>query len=305
MRATAAVVFAVMLSTAAQDRDPEFLVRQGRGLVSQGKHDEADRLFRQALKINPRSFEAALALGIVQDLMGQYAEARTHFQQAADIAKEVGAPILRNQALTAMAYSWSFEGQGQRSLAILQTVRDAQLADGDVLGAASTARMAGRLLLETGDVENGRIWYERGYEESKPPDSASEGDKLLWEMRLRHARARIACRQGNIGEARKNLAAFEELMAKRGRQADDNELYRWVAGHVALYAKDYDTAIAQLSRGNLQDPFVLDLLGRAYEGKGDMANARRYYERTLAINAHNLQTPLARPHARARLAASQ
>jgi tetratricopeptide (TPR) repeat protein len=305
MRTAVALVFAVMLSTAAQDRDPEFLVRQGRGLVSQGKHDEADRLFRQALKINPRSFEASLALGIVQDLMGQYAEARTHFQRAADVAREVGAPVLRNQALNAMAFSWAFEGEGQRSLAVLQTVRQQQMNDGDVLGAAATARTAGRLLLETGDVENGRTWYERGYEESKPPESAVDNDKLLWEMRLRHARARIACKAGNVAEARRQLAAFEELMRRRNRQADDNELYRWVAGHVALYAKDYDTAIAQLSRGNLQDPFVLDLLGRAYEGKGDMANARRYYERTMALNVHNLQTPLARPHARARLAAIQ
>ena len=305
MRATLGLVFAVLLSTAAQDRDPEFLVRQGRGLVSQGKHDEADRLFRQALKLNPRSFEAELALGIVQDLMGQYAEARTHFQSAADIAREVGAPILRNQALSAMAYSWAFEGQGQRSLAVLQTVRQQQLDDGDVLGAAATARTAGRLLLETGDIDNGRTWYERGYDESKPPDNASDADKMLWEMRLRHARARIACKQGNIPEARKQLAAFEDLMRKRGHQADDNELYRWVAGHVAFYEKDYDTAIAQLSRGNLQDPFVLDLLARSYEGKGDMANARRYYERTMALNVHNLQTPLARPHARARLAALQ
>ena len=40
----------------------------------------------------------------------------------------------------------------------------------------------------------------------------------------------------------------------------------------------------------------------AYEAKGDLANARQYYRRTLELNAHSLQNAFARPHARAKLA---
>jgi hypothetical protein len=39
--------------------DPDALVRQGRSLMMAGKHDEAERLYRQALGISPKSFEAA------------------------------------------------------------------------------------------------------------------------------------------------------------------------------------------------------------------------------------------------------
>jgi hypothetical protein len=40
----------------------------------------------------------------------------------------------------------------------------------------------------------------------------------------------------------------------------------------------------------------------AYEAKGDTLNARQYYRRTLESNVHNLQSAIARPHARAKLA---
>jgi predicted negative regulator of RcsB-dependent stress response len=75
-----------------------------------------------------------------------------------------------------------------------------------------------------------------------------------------------------------------------------------VAGYVAFYARDYDGAIDHLTHGDTNDPFVLDLIGKAYEAKGDATNARQYYRRVLESNVYNLQSAIARPHARARLA---
>jgi hypothetical protein len=150
-------------------------------------------------------------------------------------------------------------------------------------------------LLEAGDVAGGRKWYELGYQEWKPQPQAPESERLLWELRWRHMQARLAAREGKLADARRLLGEFETILAKRGKQAEDNELYRWVAGYVAYYGKDYDRAIAQLTQGNLDDPFILDMIGRSYEGKGDSENARQYYRRA------NLQSAIARPHARAKL----
>jgi hypothetical protein len=43
---------------------------------------------------------------------------------------------------------------------------------------------------------------------------------------------------------------------------------------VALEQKDYDTALAELGKGNQQDPAVLYRTCLALEGKGDHAKAR-------------------------------
>jgi tetratricopeptide (TPR) repeat protein len=294
----ACVTLACASPLAAQTPDPEDLVKQGRALFSQGKHDEAERLYRQAIHLNPRSFEGARALGILLTLKGQYPEARNLLQQALKVAPST---MVRHQAAATLALSYAFDGNLEALQREYENLRRQQLADSDASGAAASARSLGRILLEAGDIAGGRKWYEIGYQEWKPQPGQPESEQLLWDLRWRHMQARVAAREGKLDEAKRLLAEFEALMQKRGRATEDREIYRWVAGYVGYYAKDYDGAIGHLTQGNLEDPFILDLIGRSYEAKGDLTNARQYYRRVLESNVYNLQSAIARPHARAKL----
>jgi tetratricopeptide (TPR) repeat protein len=297
--ALAAALIAVMVSVPAHAQDPEELVKQGRSLFSQGRHDEAERLYRQAIAISPRSFEAARALGILLNLRGQYPEARTHLERAVKVAPS---PTVRHQAMATLALSYAFEGRIDEVSRQYEALRRSQQAEGDASGAAAAARSLGRILLEAGDTVNGRKWYELGYQEWKPSSSQPASEHLLWELRWSHMQARVSAREGKLDDARRHLAEFERLMNKRARSAEDNNFYRWVAGYVSFYARDYDGAIEHLTHGDTADPFVLDMIGRSYEAKGDTTTARRYYRRVMESNVHNLQSAIARPHARAQLA---
>jgi tetratricopeptide (TPR) repeat protein len=294
-----APAFSPLAALSSQAPDPDDLVRRGRTLMTLGKHDEAERLYRQALAVSPRSFEASRALGILLNLKGQYPEAQSHLQRAISVAP--GATV-RHQAMSALALSYAFEGKLADVQRQYEAVRRLQQSDGDAAGAAASARSIGRIFLEAGDVSTGRKWYELGYREWKPQASQPASEHMLWELRWRHMQARLAARENKLDEARRHLSEFESIMQKRGKATEDNEIYRWIAGYVAYYAKDYDHAIAELTRANLADPFILNLIGMAYEAKGDRQNAREYYRRTLESNVHNLQSAIARPHARAKLA---
>ncbi len=294
----ACVTLACAWPVAAQTPDPEDLVKQGRALFSRGMHDEAERLYRQAIQINPRSFEGARALGILLTLKGQYPEARTHLQRALKVAPST---MVRHQAAATLALSHAFEGNLEALQREYENLRRQQLADSDVSGAAASARSLGRLLLEAGDSAGGRKWYELGYQEWKPQPGQPESEQLLWDLRWRHMQARLAAREGKLDEAKRLLSEFESLMRKRGRPDEDREFYRWVAGYVAYYVKDYDGAISHFTQGDLDDPFILNMIGRSYEAKGDVTNARQYYRRVLESNVYNLQSAIARPHARAKL----
>ena len=298
LTACAAALCAAVLSGAPQTADPEELVKQGRTLFSRGQHDEAERLYRQAIAISPRSFEAARALGILLNLKGQYPEARTHLERAVMVAPT---NTVRHQALATLALSYAFEGKFDAVVREYESLRRQQQVDGDASGAAASARALGRILLEAGDIANGRKWYEVGYQEWKPQPSQPESERLLWDLRWRHMQARVAAREGRVDDARRLLGEFEGLMKKRGRLNEDNAIYRWVAGYVSFYAKDYNAAIDHLTHGDTDDPFILDLIGRAYETKGDLTNARQYYRRVMESNVYNLQSAIARPHARAKL----
>src|ERR671912_1923539 len=130
-------VAAVWVVTATAAQYPEDLVRQGRALMTQGKHDEAETLYRQALRLSPRSFEAARSLGILLNLKGQYPEARKHLQVAIDTAPT---STVRNQATADMALSFAFEGKPAEAQRYFEIVRRQQQVDGDMAAAGASAR---------------------------------------------------------------------------------------------------------------------------------------------------------------------
>src|SRR5205807_353140 len=88
-RSIAVVVLAAVPTIAqsppAQDPAAEWL-RQGQQKLRDGQADEAVSIYRQALQASPRSFPVNNQLGVALDLTGQYAEARTYFTKALDVA---------------------------------------------------------------------------------------------------------------------------------------------------------------------------------------------------------------------------
>ena len=128
-------------------------------------------------------------------------------------------------------------------------------------GAAASARSIRRILLEAGDIPTGRKWYELGYQEWKPAANQPSSEQLLWDLRWHHMQARVAAKERRIDEARRQLGEFEAIMQRRGKLPEDKDIYHWVAGYVAYYAKDYERAVAELTQGDLDDPFILYMIG--------------------------------------------
>ena len=62
---------------------------------------------------------------------------------------------------------------------------------------------------------------------------------------------------------------FTSQVLDKGTNEDQRIQYPYLAGYVALYAKDYQTAIAELQKADQRDPFILLLIAQAYEKSGD------------------------------------
>jgi tetratricopeptide (TPR) repeat protein len=294
MRSIWLLLFALL---AVQTADPAELARQAKALSAEGKQDEAVALYRQAINRAPELFDAQLGSGIALDLLGRYGEARQHFAKAIAVAPEEN----KNAALVNMGVSYAFEANAKSASTFFRQAFDREMAAGDLRSSAETANALGRIYLESGDLENASKWYQTGYETSRrqlklPPDQVD-----LWDLRWAHAQARIAARRGNAAEARKQMAVVKELLDK-GTNPDQQIQYPYLAGYVALYLKDYRGAVAALTQADQKDPFILVLLGQAYEKLHDMANARQCYSEALASTAHSPNNAFALPLARKRLA---
>jgi len=295
MHTASALILAAVLMQAAPSQpaadDPAEYIKQARRLVAEGSHDEALALYTKAIDAQPSSFEAHLGAGLVLDLKLQFADARAHLSKALELAPDDA----KVQVMNALAVSYAFEGNAKEAASFYQKIFDQQMAESNFAAAAATANALGRVYLETGDVANARRWYQTGYESARRQRDVTADQLAIWEFRWLHAQARIAARAGQMDDARQQVAAARSLLDRTPALKDETASWHYLAGYVELYAKNYAKAIELLQSADQEDPFVLSLLARAYEGAGNADGARETWERVLEANGHSLQNAFARP----------
>jgi tetratricopeptide (TPR) repeat protein len=282
---------------AAAPGSPEGLVQQGEKLSHEGKQDEALALYNRALDKSPDFFQAHFLAGVALDLKGDYAAAHEHFNKAVELAT----PDARQQALRALAISYTFEGDAYKASDPELQVFNARMAKSDTVGAAETCNELARIYLELGDSDHAYKWYKMGYQTISQKPDLSDADKNLWLFRWESAQARVAARKGNAEEARQHLVAAKAALDK-ANNPDQARFYPYLTGYVAFYAGDYKTAIAELQKADQHDPLILVLLGQAYEKLGDATTARNFYSKVMEVNGHNPNVAFARPLAGKKLA---
>lgn len=278
---------------------PLGLVRRGERLNAQGEQNEAIALYRQALARDPNLYQAYVAEGEALDLQGQYGQARADFQRALTLAPVAAQPRIWR----ALAISYAFTADAADAAQAENKAFAAQQAAGDFYAAGETADELARIYLECGDFDSAAHWYRLGHDTGLKQPDITAARRDLWEFRLEHALARIAARRGQFAEARRHVAAAEQIL-KKGDNPDQQRFLPYLTGYVAFYAGDAEGAIADLKQADLHDPFVLSLLARANEKAGHQAAALADYRAILRLGAHNPNNAFARPLAERQLAAA-
>jgi tetratricopeptide (TPR) repeat protein len=282
--------------------DPVALVMEASRLKALGRLDEALATYQQALRLDSNSFDAHMGAGMVLDLKGNYADARKELDRALAAAPE-NAREQRDQALTALAVSYAFEGDVEQAKTYYEKLYDFQVSTQRLDKAATTAGTIGRAYLDSGDTRQAAQWYETGQETVKKMSGLSSEELDVWQMRWEHAQSRIAVRSGNTEEAETHAAAMKTLIDKTVKNGANGtnaivsalgQSYQYLVGYNAFYSGKYDDAIAALQKADQHDPSVLGLLAEAYVKKGDVDAARPYAEKVTGPPTHTLQSALAR-----------
>jgi tetratricopeptide (TPR) repeat protein len=282
---------------AASSDDVQALVKQGQKLNSEGKQDEALRVYKLALEKSPNSYEAHLESGVALDLKGEYGAAREHLKKAIEVAPAEQ----KNRGLRVMAISFAFESNSAEAEKYEKQVFDVLVAKPDFEAAAGVANELARIMLESGDIDGAAHWYKTGYDTAMRKTDLKDADKNLWAFRWAHAQARIAARRGQRDEAQKQVAAATAALEK-ANNPNQAPFLPYLTGYVAFYGGDYKTAITELEKASQEDPFILMLLAKSYENAGDTARAKEYYGKVMANNGHGPTNAFARPVARKKLA---
>ena len=308
MKIIAQSVFALALSTCVFAQAPPAAapatpvnpkIKQAQQLNSEGKFEDSLAVLDQVLAASPQDYEANLMSGIVLDMQGDYGKARGYLQKAIDLA-----PAARQvQALRTMAVSYAFQCDLPEVAKYEQQAVDTQMKDQKFTDAAGTANELARIYLECSDVPEASKWYQTGYDTAMRQPNLSEADRDLWQFRWENAKARMAARDGKAKQADADVVAAKAILDK-GKIPDQQRFYPYLTGYVAFYAGNYKAAIEELQKADQKDPFILVLLGQAYEKTGNQSEAMKYYRQVLAINSHNPTNAFARPLAKKKLGTS-
>jgi tetratricopeptide (TPR) repeat protein len=273
-------------------------LRAGQQLMRDGKADEALASYLKAAGQFPASPTVGLRIGVQLDLMGRYADARSHFTTVLALPLT---PAQEATALRSMAMSFAFESNCKGAVPYESRLYDRYLTkDKDFFQAGEIANELARVCLESGDFDTAETWYTRGYEAGLQEPNITAARKDLWQFRLHHARARLAARRGNKAEAATQVAAAKAAL-DTGTNPAQEPFFPYLVGYVAFYAGDHKTALAELLKGNQNDPFVLSLIAQSHEALGDKAAAMDVYKKVMTFTSHNPTNAFARPLARKKL----
>jgi len=237
-------------------------------LMKRGRFDESIRSYERALQADPNFVASYVGIGVNQIYLGQPAKARETFARLEKAARTSGE---RRQALANAARSYVHEGAWDEALASIGKMSAAAEA-GDKATLAGDASFMGNVLLEAGRADEAAAKFARGRELMKEADVPAEV-KAAAERNYLASEARLALAKGDLATARARALAYAEAAAERKVPFEVRQSHE-IAGLLALQAKDYAKAAAELEQANQQDPRVLFHKARAYQGKGDAAAAK-------------------------------
>ena len=272
-------------------------IKQAQQLNSEGKQGEALAILQQMLAGDPDNYEANLNAGAALDLKADYDKARTYLKHAIEVAPS----DRRVQSLRTMAVSYAFTCDLPHVQNFEELAAQSQVDAQKFTDAAGTYNELARIYLECGDTAGASKWYQTGYQTATLGLNLSDADRDLWSFRLQSAKARIAAREGNAAEANADAAAAKALLDTGKVPANQQVFLPYLNGYVAFYAKDYKGAIERFQKADQKDPFILVMLGQAFEKLGNQPEAMKYYRQVLTINTHNPTNAFARPLAKKKL----
>ena len=238
-------------------------------LLKMGKFNESIEQYRKALSVD-NNFIASHS-GIAAALMYQdkAAEAAAELQKITEKARNDGELRTAMFGMTVLAVDG-----GKTSEALAQVDKQYALGEKtkDLPAMAGDQQLKGNILVEAGKPDDARAQFEQSLKTTEGSDLSQQ---IKDNARLVHHQnlGRVALEKKDVKGAKTHAEAFLKGAEAAGNQLQVRQAHA-LMGMIAMQEKKYDDAIAELAKGNQQDPSILYRECLAYSAKGDNAKAK-------------------------------
>ena len=260
--------------------DPNPYDSYGELLLKMGRFDDSIVQYRKALAIDPHFVPSHFGISADLTYMGKPQEAEAELARMKDQARNDGE--LRT-AFFGLAVVAADSGKLDKALQQMDREYDIAKKKNDLAAMAADLQAKGNILAEMQNYGEANQQFERSLEfvqESNLSQEIKDNAKLLHHYNL----SALAIGKKDYAAAKTHLEQF-----RQGAEASKNpaqvKLAHELAGRILLAEKDYEKAIAELERANLQDPRNLYRLGQAHDGKGERPQAQEFYRKAAKFNS--------------------
>ena len=249
-------------------------------LLKMGRFDEAITQYNKALAINSNFINSHFGIAAALTYKGKTADAQAELQKMSQKARTDGErrTALFGRMIVAVDSGKLDQGlaEVEKQYAVAQKNNDAAAMSGDL-------QLKGNILLEMGKYEE--AW--KAFDQALKTIAASGLPQQVKDNAERFSHynfARVAVAKKDLATAKTETEAFRKAV-EAAKNANQLKQAHELAGRIALAEKNYDTAIAEFNEANQQNPDVLYLMGQAYKGKGDAANAKSFFTKAAKFNS--------------------
>jgi tetratricopeptide (TPR) repeat protein len=252
-------------------------------LMKTGRFDESIAQYRKALAIDPHFGSSHIGIAVDQMFAGNTDGAIAEAQRYYDAGRDDGE---RRNALFTQVLIDVDAGRTAKALQRMTAEHAiaARIADTAAMSADLTAM--GDILLDAGRPDEARARYTEAYallRASSLSTDVKDDAKLANDYDL----ARVALAKHDRPTA--TALAGDYLSGAQTRHNDIRvRQAHTLAGTIALDAKQFDQALAELAQANQQNPYVLYLTALAYQASGQTAKASALFRQ--AADMHTLPT---------------
>jgi len=268
-------------------------------LMRLGRFDDSVAEYKKALQIDPYFLSAYVGIANNQIFAGKGDDARATLKQMLTKARNDGE---KRQVWFWTAETYAHEERWGDAIKSIEEEKKIADASGDLVSASQDLNFIGNLLLGAGKPAEAAQKFE---ESLKLVDRSKASDPVKEAAHRNHLfdMGRVAVAKGDLATARATATKYATAVDANKVPFEVRQAHE-LAGLVAVHAKEWDTALAELGKAGGQNPRVTYLTGLAWQGKGDSAKAAEAFKAVAEYNQLNGIYAFVRPQARRELARS-
>jgi len=268
-------------------------------LMRLGRFDESVAEYKKALQIDQYFLSAYVGIANNQIFAGKGDDARATLKQMLTKARNDGE---KRQVWFWTAETYAHEERWGDAIKSIEEEKKIADASGDLVSASQDLNFIGNLLLGAGKPAEAAQKFE---ESLKLVDRSTASDAVKEAAHRNHLfdMGRVAVAKGDLATARATATKYATAVDAKKVPFEVRQSHE-LAGLVAVHAKEWDSALAELGKAGGQNPRVTYLTGLAWQGKGDSAKAAEAFKAVAEYNQLNGIYAFVRPQARRELARS-